>query len=621
MSRVGFALVLATLTACSVDELPNSDSTSVGSCTILYVSPNGDDTSSGCASDKPKRTIGSALAGARSSQNVAEIRACTGTYDEVVSLDLPVSLRGGWDCSGWKRTATYGFPTFDGTNETIIGGSAVPHALHLTGASVGAASLIDGLTVQGAIANSSSDGVALRIALGATPVVENCRILGGSSTSLDGDGSVGLRVETDASPEVRSCYIDGGTGVTSADEGVGRAGVVVDGAGPWLHDNQITGGAAAAGPSFGVPSVGVVLRDTKPLTVASGKPLRANTMEGGDGNGEKAGGFASVGLLVIGDTDLDVVGCGARAGDAVGVSRQQLGLHSLSTGALRITGSRIYGGDQTGNPKTGFHYGAWIDGAKSLLVENNMIHGGNSIWGFTNTSPAIGLGLNDVGNAIIRFNTIYSGPSGYPALGSGLNINSAIQGGAIVQNNIIAADAGWNEPVFSQRCASTGIFQRFENNLVFNTGGDPTGLGRVFGYGAVPEDVCQEWAYATSIDQMTSHLTTTCSATTAGECQAFGGAKVSGNLTLRANCDGDSGCIQWPACDITSNTCLGSVLDWSSTDNGLSKLFGSGWALTSGIPCAVAKSSLDLEVAEDLFGAIRTKPASMGAHEFDGTCF
>jgi hypothetical protein len=583
-------------------------------CATIYVAPAGDDSASGCAPVAPKRTVAAALEDARVSGAVEQIVVCAGVYDEALVLDVPVDLRGGFDCTSWTRTATYGYPTFDGANETRIGGSQQPEALRITGAAVGPSTVVDGVTILGP-AEGQDGGAALRIEESAAPEVTSCRVLGGGTQRIAADGSIGLLVTSGATPDVHHNAVDGGTGITFGVGGVGRAGIVVEEAGPSIHDNRITGGDDDQPESSdGIPSAGVVLRDADDLTLEAGRPFRDNVVDGGSGDGKMAG-IATAGMLVGGDTDIDIVDNVIRAGDSPGFAVEKRGIQSQSTGELRIVGNRIYGGDLSdpANPNLGFRVGIWLVANVGPLIENNMIHGGVAEVGFSGGSPSFALSLDNVQGAVIRHNTIYSGPSGFPTVGTALKTFYNVSG-TIVQNNILAADGGWNEPVWSEQCASMGVFQTFENNLLLNSldPSAPAILDQVFGYGGDPQGNCFGYQGVDTIDDLEAH---------------FAGAGMSdyqGNVTLRADCGTDGGCITRPGCAATTSLdCLQSVFEeWSEADNGVGTLFGPGWKLASGVPCAIAESSLDLTavVDTDLFGAARTLLPSMGAHELDALC-
>jgi hypothetical protein len=285
---------------------------------------------------------------------------------------------------------------------------------------------------------------------------------------------------------------------------------------------------------------------------------------------------------------------------------------SESSGAVRLAQNRIYGGDLSNPnaPDLGFRVGAWIEGAASVVVENNMIHGGVAEVGFAEGSPSFALALREVDAPIVRHNTLYSGPSGFPTVGTALKTYVDVTG-AVIENNILAADGGWNEPIYAEECASTGVFASLRHNLFLDTHdpSNPDGLDQVFGYGGDAQGSCSPWQGFDTVDALAAHL-------------AASGVPASGNFRLRADCGGEGACIPWAGCEATTSlACLQSVFDgWSASDNGLGTLFSDGWRLVPAIPCAVAESALDLSLAADLFGAPRTAPPSIGAHELDGRC-
>ena len=72
---------------------------------VLYVSGAGSEGNDGCSTDRPIKTISAALAFAAARQlNGFELRICGGVYAESgVSMTVPVTLRGGWNCVTWTR--------------------------------------------------------------------------------------------------------------------------------------------------------------------------------------------------------------------------------------------------------------------------------------------------------------------------------------------------------------------------------------------------------------------------------------------------------------------------------------------------------------------------------------
>jgi hypothetical protein len=599
-------------------------------CPELHVSPLGDDASSGCL-PHPKKTINAALEVARSSKVVTGIRICAGTFPEQILLDTVVDLRGGYSCSDWKRPASWGFPAFDPSKRTVVGGKVAGHALRIT--SQAASSLVEGLMISGPADAKEKDGVAVRVDASAKPHISNCFIQAGPTFSFDGDGSVGVRIGTGATPEIESNRIDGGTGRTNSPGGVGRAAIVVESAFPFIHDNEIRGGANAPQTSDGLASAGVVVRGASVMTEANGNPLRSNVLHGGDGIGP-LGGLASIGVSVVDESSVDIVKCAIEPGHSLGTGDpvpdggnlgtavQLRGVHFESTGALRVLQSRIYGGDLSNpaQPGEGFRVGVWVASAASFLAENTVIHAGAAdrtpgVEG----SPNFAIRLGFTKDPVVRHSSLYSGPSGFPTVGTALKVDPGVTG-AIVENSLLAADNNWNEPFYVEKCATAGVFARVNNNLLFNVPRDKWAIDSLFGYGETPGLPCGAWQPVESIADMETHLTTSCTKDgPTPPCKAFGGTVASGNKTLRADCGGDPGCISWPECGSDSLACMQSVFSsWTALQKpGYVALFGEGWTLSPSLPCVIAKSSLEVNVPVDLLGNARIDAPSMGAFEQD----
>jgi hypothetical protein len=152
-----------------------------------------------------------------------------------------------------------------------------------------------------------------------------------------------------------------------------------------------------------------------------------------------------------------------------------------------------------------------------------------------------------------------------------------------------------------------GHLQRLENNLLFNAD-KPVGdaIGQILGYGWNPQDICYSWQGLTTIDELTAHIQSSCSPSTPGMCQSFGGSKVSGNVTLNATCGTDSGCIPWAARNSTTSWArLQSVFEGWTEPHGLGTLF-SRLEARPGSAVRGRQSSLSGGLATDAFGTTRT---------------
>ncbi len=255
--------------------------------TIVYVSDvSGDNANDGLSPTHPKKTIAGGIVAATALTG-GEVHVCKGVYAEsALNLSTAVSLKGGYDCVQWTRTAGYGYPTFDMVNQTTIqnGNYAAQAATLQVSSSVPSSVVVDGFTIQGAPSGAAT-GLTVGMAIQdmAAPVVSNNDLTGGagaqtSTAAMATPGSIGLSVSGSASPEVTLDRISGGTGsgTTSVNGNYGSAGVVLAGAGkPNLHDLTMAGGVAAAAGSVGLFS-------TVSLTGAGGNALMHATVNGAD---------------------------------------------------------------------------------------------------------------------------------------------------------------------------------------------------------------------------------------------------------------------------------------------------------------------------------------------------
>ena len=240
---------------------------------VVYVAPGGADGNDGCTPATPLATVTQALAVVSAQSAVSEeIHVCKGTFTEPdIVVDYPVSLRGSYDCGTWGRTASYGYPQFDGVNATVLATTAANpsgNTLAIAGNTIGAAVVIDGLTVQGPGTGSFTKLGAVIVSGNATPTLRNDDIEGATASSVS---TVGLRLSIEGAPTVLLNRIGGGGGATgSFGVDVGQSSAL------YLHDNVIDGGTSSTF-SWGV-------RASTDLALA-GQPeyVRNNTIHGGTG--------------------------------------------------------------------------------------------------------------------------------------------------------------------------------------------------------------------------------------------------------------------------------------------------------------------------------------------------
>jgi hypothetical protein len=594
----------------------------------IYVAPTGSDSNPGCLKTAPKKTIGAAIAAASTVASVTTIQVCKGTYNEnPLTLTTATSLKGGFGCGAWARTATYGYPTFDGTNATIIqnaAASASGATLTLSGNGVTSAVVVDGLTVLGATSGTTSGSVsAVVIASGAAPTLSNSELTGGSLTAPAGNASVGVSVTTGSSPTITNNKINGGSGIvppTSTLIGHASIGILADGTSPSVQilANLVDGGSGTgSNPSAG----GSIAMEFNGATTTPGTAftVRGNALFGGTGT--SVGGAPSAGLFVGGTASLTLDSNSIDGGGGASGVNCSSGVVVQATGALLVTGNRIYAGN-CGLTNLAAPFGLLVTGpVASAVVYDNMIHAGTTASATSINSSAII--LNSVTGVDIRHNTLIAGTRAQAVW-----LNAGASGIKIVNN--ILAGAGTDVGLYLTPCpggdAGPPTLASFENNLVFGTSA-----------GLLKWNGCLGGAAYGTIDAMTAELLATQT-----------GATVQGNVTLASTCTTDagtdSGCIVSAGCT-TPQTCLTTLFGgWDVASLGYKNLFpsmpfagacpikmappeGNGWTLgvTPLPPCAVTRSSVDdhglTGLGVDLYGNCRTSTPSMGAEEdSSGSC-
>jgi hypothetical protein len=542
--------------------------------TIVYVSSDGGvDTNDGLSPRLAKKTIASGIVAAAALTG-GEVHVCKGVYVEpALSLDAPVSLKGGYDCVQWTRTAGYGYPTFDDVSETIIqnGNYAAQAATLVVSGSVPASVVIDGFTIQGApwpVATGPTLGIAIQDR--ASPVVSNCDITGGDGTQFSSaaganPGSIGLNVSGSASPEVTMTRVNGGNGSceTKTSQSYGSAGVVLAGTGtPNLHDLTISGGVAAFGGSVGLLS-------SVSLTKAGGNALVHATIDGADyqqvpptfTDGVSFEGTSSADIL-----DSSVSGDTAPSADPKAYATAV----TLAGGTVLLSGDRIYGGSNA--------YGTMGVRAGTVEMSNSIVHAGEGNYG-------AGLVANDA--MTLSFDTIYTPHGATPYLiGGTFNMFGAQTYGTGQVTSVLFLGGGPEVAVVGSSCADSppASFTTIDHS--------------VFG-GFQADGLCM------------------------GTCgNEFGGlGLVSGTQT--ANSD-----LSAAMCGTSCAKAL--FASWGS-DDGMSALLSSGsqsdagapqgWTFAPNPPCVIAKGGAPgTGVTTDIDGNPRSATPSVGAMQVVGGC-
>jgi hypothetical protein len=561
---------------------------------VVYVSAaTGSDSNSGFTPTSPKQTLVAAVAAAEALDGGVEVHACAGTYNETaLSLTSSVSLRGAYDCTTWTRTATFGFPTFDGVNATHVGNASPASQAQtlVVQAGVSSATLIDGLEVVGAPAlASTTTGILVR----GNALLTDLIISGGGGRSPTTFGSLALQIAGAGAPEVRNCAINGGSGTGST----GSAGIYIDSSGqPFVHGNVVSGGHGTA-VGNGTATWGIDIASS----AVGANALTDNIVAACDSPGVE--GF-SVGVRVTGaDASVDIVGSQILGCTGTGDGGTSFGIQVNAPGAaVRILEDRVFGGVRSGSSP----FTAAIDvvSAGSIAIHNSELHAGEA----TGTSPAAdGIEMGAVASPSIDDDTIYAGANA----GTAVVLLAGSSGVHLTDTLLLSAGPGQaRAAVFAQGCA--GIVATLDHNVFVNQGGPLFTCNPQDG-GPTATTTTLAGLYAlfpstTAFDDLEYAETTVCNG---GE---------------------DGGCVASTACPGSTSACLGELLGTSfSADDGVTGLFSSpapdggaivgGWTLAPGAPCAIARGGTPVSGIEtDLYGATRNGTApTIGATEVSGT--
>jgi hypothetical protein len=546
----------------------------------LYVSPAGDDLNYGCSKDAPKKTLGNALSTARENHIEGHtIQVCEGTYSERgLSLDLPISLRGGYDCS------------FAGTGKkTILDNADVATSgatLNVRGAEVTSSVLVDGFTIRGG--GGDRGGGAVLVSTGAAAVLSNNEISGGDSTDAgDSIGSYGIYVQAGASPEITKNTIDGGSGTAKGSFGSIGIAVARDAGKPHIHDNRIRGGSGTS--TLGIASTGIYLSGKEPVVVEN------NTIAAGGGHVLGAAGTGGIGVFVLeaGAATLRKNNIDAGTANCVGPCAVH-GVSISKTADVQLQANRIYGGDASAAEAS--TWGVLAADSAGTVLTNNMVHGGGKA---NVVKSATAVELRTTSGAHVWGNTLYgsSGAAGGQGIALGITRGAT---GTVVQGNLATGLRSGDLGLLVFACPTGSSVQSFQNNVFLN--------------------------YGTSVASTVTTTTVACDTTSpvasVSALESFLGAGASQNARIAANCagDGQSACRTPAACSSESAACLESVFSaWSTAESGYPELMSSGWRLRNTAPCFIARGGRDLQasLSDDAFGTRRAMPVSAGAEELE----
>ncbi|HQY60818.1 MAG TPA: hypothetical protein PK141_05460 [Polyangiaceae bacterium] len=631
---------------------------------FLYVSAKGDDKNDGCSPAKPKATIKAAVgaitkarAGFQTDGGVLpwEVHVCAGTYKESqLVVEYPLSIRGGYDCAGFKRDDGFGYAKgFKSTNETILQNGAyspeynspLTFVLRRQDTKITRTdTIIDGLTIDAGEGNSGTVGVT--ITDGASPTLSDNKIKGGNGICSSTFGSMGVWV-IDGSPLIKNNDIYGGEGKCYEPDtpenarkgrgaGNGSYGMLLQGGGDVeVVENVVNGGSGTGADA------------TTAISVASAgkREIRNNFITWDKPRMEASGYNGGIGVAAVGDTELNIVGNVIKGGIASCFETCLIwGILAAETARIHVEGNRVYGGDAVmdpPDPETNmdrsfvFVRGIRVDHAEDALVVNNMVFSGGLYSdtvspasmagfnvegkkGFYNERNATALMFDDRGHGGRAIHNTLFTVAGDPVSpptessqkgGKGWDVVRPFYmaigyTGAVVQNNLAltVGGAGAGEFAFTLVEADEAL-GLVENNAFVNFRGPAVLMIHTNAKDGAPRpnDV-----YNTLEEMIAANW--------------YKPEQIRNNVFIQADCKTIPAalCVK----EASANGSFGALLPYmegaTEADFGTKRLLETGWKLTSGASCRVrGGAGAHNDAKTDLFGTARSAPVAYGAHEVD----
>ena len=584
---------------------------------VIYVdATGGNDSNGGRVPSAPFRTIGAAVAAAQPGD---EIHACVGNYVLTSTLVLSNNfiLRGGYACGTYARasldgtpapmvaTTTEDVPTLP-TNATTIQGDITP-VVQITGNTVPASSLLEGVTIAGASTVLSSTAIGLEVESAATRLFHDVIIGGtgfqpGTKTSTY-DGAYGLHVIGDgANPEIGWCFIHGG--VASSHSGNGTYGIRIDGATTdrteaSVHDNVIHAGQGVSDIHYG--AIGMQVINVNGPWAA---PITHNVITGGYGSTQNANAQATNALVLYlvenpppasVPNAIDVIENTINGGIATSpqgttpdagtfIATSALGV-LIQYGEVRILGNRIDPGDVSRVYGTGLLSAIdnEVASTASMLIAGNMVLVGDMAappTSYVIVPVTLDGPTTFVDNTVVAVDPTSATQTAAAGLVSIVGTLSTL---TTVENNLLVNAAGTN--LFGVTFPASNAPSSFQNNAFVNVS-LVSCVGPCLTYEASP---------AGSPTQATIPAFESAAAAQAG-------GSGSHNFRVAATCDPsevptagrrtclvDSTCGTGGANDCIRDNSISPFTDPSGTPEFLSD---AGWALGANAACEIARGGL-----------------------------
>ncbi len=563
-----------------------------------------------------------------------KITDCTNGNDTLVTSNT--DIRGGSPlATGTAKGISVSASAPRIVTNTYIGGGSAQEAVGMDFDATGAALLVDQNTNVNGVGVAAGPGYAygVRFLNGALGRLDQNTIRGGENAT-----SIGLLVNG-STPEIENNTITGGGGATTAIGADLRYGADI----AVFSNNTITGRDANSGASTGLAVVATAGFSCSPVitgnTIASG---------GATSNGN------SFGMMVTGPGANPTIGgpgvpntisAQSISGNSTGVrfenSATGLLLENTITGrtgagggtytygiaiaaaAPDISGATISGGTTTaGNTLAGIYidnvfgagpnihdnasitggssvaggcYGIWITGnASSALIEKNRIFGGT-------TTMAYGVYVNPnvaAANVVVRNNVIQgSGTSE----GVGINVTAnAVTLSPRIFNNTIFGDPSASGSGIVLNGSAGSASPDIRNNIIFTLGSGSIGI-REYSGTSDPLDLDNNFIYGTFHGYQDSDFS------------YYDGAGINTGIQptgVAANNAGNDVCVPG-----TNDLFAGGTV-FPAT---LAAFLAYDWTLMATAPAVLRTGGLDLTAqgySDDITGAMRSAPWSMGAYEY-----
>jgi hypothetical protein len=553
-------------------------------CGVIYVDPNvGLDTASGCAKDRPLRTMSVAIARAKSVA-AREVHACAGLFDEApITLDAPISLRGSYDCGTFERAADAGPLSSLTPTTSLTAPNLAASTLRVTGAAVDATTVIDGFAIT---ASGAGNAAAVYVTQSAAPRLSNLVVHGGAGTAPTGPGSVGISIDTGAAPKISSSRVYGGSGTSTAGDGQsGSVAVLAVQAGAFGIDACIIDGGTGKGSGIG--TFGVYVYNPNGPDAGGGGDIviqRSNISGGAGQGGVNQVGAAAVAVFEDGRVHVVQNALTGGSSGCDGMPCIACGVLASGDPAIEVRANSILGGVEPAVGAT-VAFGIRITGSGAgytASITDNMIAVGGSL------TANVGVRLDRLASPIITGNTIVGVNTKLTSYGIVMGSSTSMH----VQNNL------------------TG-------NLTYGLDFTASAMG----------DSCNLTTHTVSNDAFvedgTAAMTSGCA--DAVDAQLTTTAQLAASkwtsmvrVATAAECGGDVDCLAPGAC-ASDAACFQTAF---ATAPVATSAPGAGFTFAAAAPCALTQGGAGgVDAAKDYFETMRpaTQP-SIGAQQFVGTC-